>query len=198
MNRNLLSLLTLGSLALASAALAGPEAGKKAAAGNPVVVIETSLGTVKAELYPDKAPITVKNFLEYVDAKHYDGTIFHRVIDGFMVQGGGFDKAMAEKPTRAPIRNEAANGLRNVVGTLAMARTAVPDSATAQFYINVKDNAFLDHKDPSPRGIGYAVFGKVTAGMEVVDRIKKVRTGNRNGMGDVPVEPVIIKSIRRG
>jgi peptidyl-prolyl cis-trans isomerase A (cyclophilin A) len=197
MNRTLLSLLTLGAVALGPEALAGPEAAKKAA-GNPVVVIETSMGTVKAELFADKAPITVKNFLEYVDGKHYDGTIFHRVIDGFMVQGGGYDKAMTEKPTRAPIKNEASNGLKNVVGTLAMARTAVPDSATAQFYINVKDNAFLDFKDPSPRGIGYAVFGKVTAGMDVVDRIKKVRTGQKNGMTDVPVETVTIKSIRRG
>jgi cyclophilin family peptidyl-prolyl cis-trans isomerase len=169
-----------------------------AAARNPVVVISTSMGTIKAELYPDKAPVTVENFLKYVDDKHYDGTIFHRVINDFMIQGGGFDDKMTEKNTRAPIKNEAANGLKNSVGMLAMARTSVPDSATAQFYINVKDNAFLDFREPSPRGIGYAVFGKVIEGMDVVQKIKAVPTGFANGMQDVPKTPVVIKSVRRG
>ncbi|MFM7201235.1 MAG: peptidylprolyl isomerase [Myxococcota bacterium] len=167
------------------------------AADKPVVVIETSLGTIKAELYPDKAPITVKNFLSYVEAKHYDGTIFHRVINDFMIQGGGYDEQLREKSTKAPIRNEAANGLKNTVGTLAMARTSIPDSATAQFFINVKDNFFLDYKNPTPQGIGYCVFGKVTEGLDVVTKIKAVRTSSgSNGMGDVPVTPVVIKSVR--
>jgi cyclophilin family peptidyl-prolyl cis-trans isomerase len=193
-------LLTAGALAFSNPALAGPEAKKAAAATakNPVVVIKTSMGTVKAELYADKAPITVKNFLDYVDGKHYDGTIFHRVIDGFMIQGGGFDKDLNEKKTRAPIKNEASNGLKNTVGTLAMARTPAPDSASSQFFINVKDNAFLDFRDPSPQGIGYAVFGKVIEGMDVVNKIKAVKTGNKGGMGDVPLAPVTIESIRRG
>jgi cyclophilin family peptidyl-prolyl cis-trans isomerase len=138
-------LLAAGAMMWASPVLAG-------AADKPVVVIETSLGTVKAELYPDKAPITVKNFLSYVEAKHYDGTIFHRVINDFMIQGGGYDEQLREKSTKAPIRNEAANGLKNTVGTLAMARTSIPDSATAQFFINVKDNFFLDYKNPTPSG----------------------------------------------
>jgi cyclophilin family peptidyl-prolyl cis-trans isomerase len=193
-------LLTAGALAFSTPALAGPEAKKAGAAvaKNPVVVIKTSMGTVKAELYADKAPITVKNFLDYVDGKHYDGTIFHRVINNFMIQGGGFDKDMNEKKTRAPIKNEASNGLKNTVGTLAMARTPAPDSASAQFFINVKDNAFLDFRDPSPQGIGYAVFGKVIEGMDVVNKIKAVKTGNKGDMGDVPLAPVTIESIRRG
>lgn len=183
-------LLAAGALVLASPVFAGP-------AEKPVVVIETSLGTIKAELYPDKAPITVKNFLAYVEAKHYDGTIFHRVINDFMIQGGGFDEQLREKSTKAPIRNEAANGLKNTVGTLAMARTSIPDSATAQFFINVKDNFFLDYKNPTPQGIGYCVFGKVTEGLDVVNKIKAVRTGTgANGMGDVPMTAVVIKSIR--
>lgn len=164
---------------------------------NPVVVFKTNHGNIEVELYEDKAPISVKNFLEYVDAKHYDGTIFHRVIDNFMIQGGGFDSAMKEKTTRAPIKNEASNGLKNTVGTLAMARTMVPDSASAQFFINVKDNAFLDFRDPSPQGIGYAVFGKVTKGMDVVNKIRAVPTGTSNGMQDVPQQPVVIESARR-
>jgi peptidyl-prolyl cis-trans isomerase B (cyclophilin B) len=162
---------------------------------NPVVIIKTSMGTIKAELYPEKAPISVKNFLEYVDAKHYDGTIFHRVIKGFMIQGGGMDKTMKEKTTRPPIKNEAANGLKNQKYMLAMARTSIPDSATAQFYINSVDNAFLDYKNDSPQGIGYAVFGKVIEGQDVVDKIEKVETKKP---GDVPVTPVVIESIRKG
>ena len=199
------SLLPILAISLAAPAFAGappakpatPAAPAAAKTNNPVVIITTSMGTVKAELFQDKAPITVKNFLDYVDAKFYDGTIFHRVINNFMIQGGGFDANMSQKPTKETIKNEAANGLKNTVGTLAMARTAIPDSATAQFFINVKDNAFLDFRDPSPQGIGYAVFGKVIEGMDVVDKIKAVPTGMKNGMGDVPTAPVTITSIRR-
>lgn len=162
-----------------------------------VVVMETSLGKIEIELNREKAPKSTENYLTYVDAKHYDGTIFHRVINGFMIQGGGFDDKMKEKSTRAPIPNEAANGLKNERGSIAMARTMDPNSATAQFYINVVDNPALDFRDPSPRGIGYAVFGKVTSGMDVVDKIKAVATGVKNGMEDVPSTPVVIKSIRR-
>jgi cyclophilin family peptidyl-prolyl cis-trans isomerase len=161
------------------------------------VLIETSMGNITAELFDDKAPKTVANFLEYADAKHYDGTIFHRVIGNFMVQGGGFDEQMNEKPTRAPVENEASNGLKNEVGTLAMARTPIPDSATSQFFINVQNNAQLDFKDPSPEGIGYCVFGKVTGGMDVVDAIKKMKTTHRNGMANVPETPVVVKHISR-
>ena len=158
----------------------------------PIVVVETNYGTIKVELYPEKAPKTVENFLKYVDDKFYDGTIFHRVISNFMIQGGGFEPGMKEKQTRPPIKNEASNGLSNKRGTLAMARTNQPDSATAQFYINVKDNLFLDQARARD-GVGYCVFGKVIAGMDVVDKIKEVKTGR----GDVPVEDVIIKSVRR-
>lgn len=164
---------------------------------NPVVVMETSMGAVKIELFPDKAPVTVENFLAYVDAKHYDGTIFHRVIEDFMIQGGGFEPGLNPKRAkRGPIRNEASNGLSNERGTLAMARTNEPDSATDQFFINVNDNARrgLDRKAGSA---GYAVFGKVIDGMDVVDRIRHVKTGNAGGHDDVPVKDVTIKSIRR-
>lgn len=193
----LMALFCLLGISMAQATVA--QAGAPAAAPvakNPVVVFETSMGTIKAELYPDKAPITVKNFLSYVESKHYENTIFHRVIDGFMVQGGGFDKDMREKTSKAPIKNEAANGLKNTTGTLAMARTSVPDSATAQFFINVKDNSFLDFRNPTPQGIGYCVFGKVVEGMDVVNKMKAVRTGTKNGMQDVPMEPIIIKSVK--
>ena len=157
----------------------------------PVVVMETSLGTIKIELNEDRAPISVQNFLSYVDDKFYDNTIFHRVIDGFMIQGGGFEAGMKQKQTRAPIKNESPNGLSNVRGSIAMARTNNPDSATAQFYINVADNArSLD----APR---YCVFGKVTEGMDVVDKIKAVNTGSRGGHQDVPTQDVLIKSVRR-
>ena len=169
----------------------------KTTPANPVVTIETSEGTVKAELFADKAPVTVKNFLRYADERFYDYTVFHRVIDGFMIQGGGFDPDMKQKPTHPPIVNEAGNGLKNLRGTLAMARTSVVDSATAQFFINVADNNPLDHRSTSPDGFGYAVFGRVTEGMDVVDKIKKVRTTTVAGMKDVPEKPVIIRSIRR-
>ncbi|OGV42743.1 MAG: hypothetical protein A2X46_04665 [Lentisphaerae bacterium GWF2_57_35] len=164
---------------------------------NPMVVIKTTQGDIKVELDSQKAPISVENFLKYVDDKYYNGTIFHRVISGFMIQGGGFTPAMVQKPTRAPIKNEAANGLKNVRGTLAMARTQVIDSATSQFFINVVDNGFLDYKAPTMQGMGYAVFGKVVEGMDVVDKIKSVKTGNKGGMGDVPVETVEIVEIVR-
>jgi len=156
---------------------------------NPMVLMSTSMGDIKIELYEDKAPVTVKNFLGYVNDKFYDGTIFHRVIPNFMIQGGGFEQSMKQKPTKAPIKNEAANGLKNDVGTIAMARTGDPDSATAQFFINVVNNDGLNR--PKPDGHGYAVFGKVVDGMDVVHKIEHVQTATR----DVPVEPVVIKSI---
>lgn len=161
------------------------------------VVIETNLGSIEVELDAEKAPVTVANFLSYVDESFYDGTIFHRVIPRFMIQGGGFTADMAQKKTKAPIRNEAANGLKNTRGTIAMARTMVVDSATAQFFINTVDNAFLDFRSPTPQGFGYAVFGRVTSGMEVVDAISAAKTGVRNGMRDVPLDTVVIKTVRR-
>ena len=161
------------------------------------ILIETSLGTMTASLDEEKAPVTVANFLAYVDKGFYNGTIFHRVISGFMIQGGGFEPDMRQKPTAAPIRNEAANGLRNERGTLAMARTSVVDSATSQFFINHRDNAFLDYRAPTPQGFGYAVFGKLTAGLDVLDKIAAVPTRNVGPYGDVPVEPVVILSVRR-
>ena len=159
-----------------------------------IVKLDTSMGNIVIELNEQAAPVTVKNFLGYVEAGFYDGTIFHRVIPGFMIQGGGFTKQMAEKDTRAPIINEAKNGLSNEKGTIAMARTSDPDSATAQFFINHRDNDFLNYIDESKAG--YAVFGKVTEGMDVVDAIASVETTTRNGMDDVPVEPVIIQSAK--
>ncbi len=162
--------------------------------GRPVVILDTSMGTVKVELYPDKAPVSVENFLAYVREGHYDGLVFHRVIPGFMIQGGGFTKDMREKrPSRPPIRNEAGNGLKNARGTIAMARTNVVDSATAQFFINVANNDFLDHVDNTPRGFGYAVFGKVIAGMDVVEKIVAVPTGTVRMFQDVPKSPVTIE-----
>ena len=163
----------------------------------PKVAMETDKGRIVIELYPDKAPKTVKNFLAYVDAGHYNSTIFHRVIPNFMIQGGGMSAAMKEKPTNAPVKNEADNGLKNQRGTVAMARTQVPDSATAQFFINTVDNDFLDHKTKTPQGWGYAVFGKVTEGMEVVDAITKVKTASRGGHQDVPVDTVMIIKVER-
>lgn len=165
-----------------------------AGAANPVVEMRTSQGTIVLELFADKAPKSVANFLEYVKSGHYNGTVFHRVIDGFMVQGGGFDSAMNEKPTRAPIENEARNGLRNEPGAIAMARTADPHSASSQFYINLVDNRFLDY--PSRDGWGYAVFGKVKQGFDVVQKIGHVKTGVSKGMPDVPQQPVTIESVR--
>jgi peptidyl-prolyl cis-trans isomerase B (cyclophilin B) len=158
-----------------------------------MVKLHTTLGTIVLELDAAKAPETVKNFLAYVEAGHYDNTIFHRVIDGFMIQGGGFEPGMKQKPTNAPIQNEADNGLKNDRYTIAMARTGDPHSATAQFFINVKDNAFLNHTAPSGQGWGYCVFGKVVEGMDVVDKIKGVKTGSKGFHQDVPVEDVVIQ-----
>lgn len=157
-----------------------------------MVKLHTTLGTLTLELDAGKAPKTVENFLQYVRDGFYDGTIFHRVIDGFMIQGGGFVPGMTQKPTRAPIENEASNGLKNETYTIAMARTPDPNSATAQFFINVKDNGFLNFTSPTPQGYGYAVFGKVVEGTEVVDAIKTVKTGTRAGHQDVPLEDVVI------
>lgn len=158
-----------------------------------MVKLHTNFGTIVIELDAAKAPETVKNFLAYVEAGHYDNTIFHRVIDGFMIQGGGFEPGMSQKPTNAPIQNEAANGLKNDRYTIAMARTGDPHSATAQFFINVKDNAFLNHSAPSGQGWGYCVFGKVVEGMDVIDKIKGVKTGTKGFHQDVPVEDVVIQ-----
>jgi cyclophilin family peptidyl-prolyl cis-trans isomerase len=161
----------------------------------PLVTLETSLGRVRVELDKQHAPISVDNFLKYVRAGHYDGTIFHRVIPGFMIQGGGFDAQMSEAPVRPPIKNEAKNGLRNERGTLSMARTNEPDSATSQFFINVKDNPALDF---GVRGAGYAVFGRVVEGMDVVDKIVAVSTTTRGNHQNVPVTPVVITRAREG
>ena len=160
-----------------------------------MVVIETSAGTITAELYKDRAPVSVENFLRYVADGHYTGTIWHRVVPGYVIQGGGYTPDMREKPTRRPIQNEATNGLSNVRGTLAMARTRAARSATAQFYINVATNTALDHRGFSPEDFGYAVFGRVLEGMDVVDRIAAVKTGGRDGMENVPVTPVLIKAV---
>ena len=161
-------------------------------------VIETSMGTITMELDEAKAPLTVANFVQYAKEGFYDGTIFHRVIDGFMIQGGGFTRDMNQKETREAIRNEAMNGLKNDRGTIAMARTMVVDSATSQFFINLVDNDFLNFQNPTPQGFGYAVFGKVTDGMDVVDAIGKVRTGNVGYFQNVPEETVVIRKITVG
>jgi cyclophilin family peptidyl-prolyl cis-trans isomerase len=163
---------------------------------NPVVVLDTSMGTLKIELFEQKAPITVANFLKYVDDKHFDGTIFHRVIPDFMIQGGGFEAGLREKQTRAPIKNEAGNGLSNERGTIAMARTSEPDSASAQFFVNLKNNTFLDRANARDK-VGYAVFGRVIEGMDIVDKIAQVKTANRGGHEAVPVQDVVIKTARR-
>lgn len=168
------------------------------AADNPVVEMVTSMGTVKIELYPEKAPITVKNFLKYVDDGFYNGTIFHRVIPKFMAQGGGYTPALEKKKTNPPIKNEAGNGLSNKRGTISMARTPEPDSASAQFFINVVDNSAGLDRDLSQRNFGYAVFGKVTSGMDVIDKIVDVETKTVSGFGrDVPVKDILIKKIKR-
>ena len=167
------------------------------AAQNPKVVLETSMGDITLELYPDKAPATVKNFLTYTDEKFYDGTVFHRVISGFMIQGGGMTADMNEKPTHSPILNEADNGLKNDRGTIAMARTNDPNSATAQFFINAKDNTFLNFRSKTIEGYGYCVFGKVTKGLDVVDAIEKTPTTTKGFFQDVPAKPVIIKKAYR-
>lgn len=163
---------------------------------NPVVTVTTNKGNIRIELDAAKAPITTENFLNYVNDGYYDGLIFHRVIPGFMIQGGGFDSQMKQKATKAPIKNEAGNGLKNQTGSIAMARTNVVDSATAQFFINVKDNDFLNQKNTSIDGFGYAVFGQVIEGMDVVRAIEKVKTGNRGMHQDVPIEAVVIQSAR--
>ncbi|MBF0359865.1 MAG: peptidylprolyl isomerase [Oligoflexia bacterium] len=166
-----------------------------ATTANPKIIIKTNMGNMEAELFQDKAPISVKNFLSYMEKGHYKDTIFHRVINDFMIQGGGFDKNLKEKPTNTPIKNEANNGKKNEVGTLAYARTSAVDSASAQFFINVADNSFLDHRDNSDRGFGYAVFGKITSGMPVINRIKMVKTTTKGAYENVPVEPVVILEI---
>jgi len=161
------------------------------------VELETNYGKIILELDQKKAPETVKNFLGYVESGHYNGTVFHRVIDNFMIQGGGFKEDMTQKKTKDPIKNEANNGLSNEIGTVAMARTGVVDSATSQFFINVKDNAFLNHKNESPAGYGYAVFGRVIEGMSIVNRIKKVRTKTVSGYANVPEEHIVIKAAKK-
>jgi peptidyl-prolyl cis-trans isomerase A (cyclophilin A) len=184
------ALPALGALFLTMAVPDGASA-----QANPQVLIKTSAGEIVVELYPEKAPKTVANFLQYVDDKHYDGTVFHRVIGNFMIQGGGFGRDMKQKPTRAPIPLEARSGLKNDTGWLAMARTSVPDSATSQFFINVVDNDMLNH--PQPDGHGYAVFGKVVKGMDTVNTIRAVKTGTSGMHRDVPVEPVVIEAVTR-
>ncbi|HAG94572.1 MAG: peptidylprolyl isomerase [Pseudomonadales bacterium] len=159
-----------------------------------MVILHTSMGDIKLELNKEKAPVTVENFVGYVNDGHYNGTVFHRVIDGFMIQGGGFDKDMQQKPTKDPIKNEANNGLKNDLGTIAMARTQDPHSASAQFFINIKDNDFLNFSAESTQGWGYAVFGKVVDGMDVVNQIKEVKTGRHGFHQDVPMDPVIIET----
>lgn len=162
---------------------------------NPIVLIKTNKGDIKVELFQKEAPNSVKNFLQYVKDGHYNNTIFHRVIDGFMIQGGGFTKDFKQKPTKAPIKNEADNGLKNTRGTLAMARTSVVDSATNQFFINVADNSFLDFRSKTPSGYGYAVFGKVIEGMDVVDKIKGAKTGSNGMYQDVPKDTIEILEV---
>jgi peptidyl-prolyl cis-trans isomerase A (cyclophilin A) len=192
MSHSLIVIMLVVGLGANLALGAGPAAAQ-ADEKHPVVILDTTAGEIAIELDREKAPITVDNFLKYVDDKFFDNLIFHRVIPNFMVQGGGFDAQIQQKRegVRAPIRNESGNGLINTRGTIAMARTSDPNSATCQFFINHADNAFLD------QGAGYAVFGKVTAGMDVVDKIAQGRTTTRAGMRDVPVDPVVIKSARR-
>jgi len=188
MKRSMFVSLVFLLIALSGTAFAG-------LSEKPIVTMETTKGVIVFELYPEKAPKTVDNFLRYARWGHYDGTIFHRVIPGFMIQGGGLDKDMKRKLTEMPVKNEADNGLRNVRGTIAMARTPDPHSATDQFFINTKDNAALDHTSKTPQGWGYTVFGRVIKGMGVVDAISKVKTSRRGSRKDVPVEPVVIISV---
>ncbi len=200
MNKTIISSL-IATVAAVSAMAEGTNSTPETKKDTPMtinVVIDTSLGTIKAELYQDKAPITVSNFLAYVDESFYNGTIFHRVIPNFMVQGGGFTQDMNQKPTKAQIKNEAANGLKNDRGTLAMARTGVVDSATCQFFINLKNNDFLNYQNATPQGFGYCVFGKVTEGLDVLDKMAAVKTGRHPaGHADVPVETLKIISVTR-
>jgi len=177
------------------ASIAFADAGETAA-GNPKVELDTSKGKIVVELFTAKASETVKNFIDYVEAKFYDGTIFHRVIPNFMIQGGGFTSDMKRKPAKEPIKNEADNGLKNMRGTIAMARTGDPHSATAQFFINTANNDFLNHKSKTPQGWGYVVFGKVTAGMDAVDAISSVKTVTRGGYRDIPAETITIRSAK--
>jgi cyclophilin family peptidyl-prolyl cis-trans isomerase len=198
MKTSVSTVATTVAVAVAVAALAllvGPAAGKtkKVTKESNMVEMQTSLGTIKIELYPDKAPITVANFQSYAKDGFYDGTIFHRVISAFMIQGGGYDAAMNRKETKGAIKNEAANGLKNLAGTIAMARTSDPDSATAQFFINTKDNPSLDYTKTSA---GYCVFGKVVEGMDIVTKIEGVKTTTKSGMRDVPVDTVTIQSVK--
>lgn len=183
------SILAIAGIALAATFSVAPTMAQEA----PKVKLATSMGDIVVQLDPAKAPKSVENFLAYVNAKHYDGTIFHRVINGFMIQGGGFTADMVQKPTKSPIPLEASNGLKNDTYTIAMARTGAPDSATAQFFINVKDNDFLDHTAPTVQGWGYAVFGQVVDGMDVVEKIKGVSTTMKSGHQDVPVDDVVIE-----
>jgi cyclophilin family peptidyl-prolyl cis-trans isomerase len=200
--RNHLVIVALLSTFLGPAAASALEAqvsqapAETPAPGNPVVAISTSFGEITVELFKDRAPVSVDNFIRYMAEGFYEGTVFHRVKKGFMIQGGGYTPDLTEKPTHAPIQNEATNGLRNVRGTIAMARRMSLRSATSQFYINVVDNRMLDHVGFSPDEFGYAVFGRVLTGMDVVDRIASVPTKTQGEMEDVPVEPVVIKSVR--
>ena len=177
-------------LVLASIGVATANSGDKV-----MVEMHTSKGLITLVLDAEKAPVTVANFIEYVNSGHFDGTIFHRVIPGFVIQGGGLESGMKEKPTQAPIENEADNGLKNVTGSICMARTNDPHSATSQFFINLKDNQFLDHTEKSPQGWGYAVFGQVTGGMDVVEAIAAVQTGNAGFHQDVPVEDIVVEKV---
>lgn len=186
---------TLAAFALSAAIVAPANAQPKGKSENPMVLVKTSMGSFKIELFAKEAPITVANFLNYVDKKFYDGTTFHRVMPTFVIQGGGFDKNMVQKKTLAPIKNEAKNGLKNLKMTLSMARTSEVNSATSQFFINVQDNAALDHQNEAQ--YGYAVFGKVVQGWEVIEKIKGVKTGNKGPHQNVPEKPVIIESMMR-
>jgi peptidyl-prolyl cis-trans isomerase A (cyclophilin A) len=177
-------------------ACAGIAGAAETSAKNPIVLMQTNLGAIKLELFAQKAPLSVKNFLDYAASGFYDGTVFHRVIPNFMIQGGGFTADMKQKKTNAPIKNEADNALKNLRGTVAMARTMIVDSATAQFFVNTIDNGFLDHTDKTTKGYGYAVFGRVVEGMDVVDKIARVRTGVRSNFSDVPLTPVVVESMK--
>ena len=189
-NSRAAAFLSAVSLLLASIGVATANSGDKV-----MVEMHTSKGLITLELDAEKAPVTVANFIEYVNSGHFDGTIFHRVIPGFVIQGGGLESGMKEKPTQAPIENEADNGLKNVTGSICMARTNDPHSATSQFFINLKDNQFLDHTEKSPQGWGYAVFGQVTGGMDVVEAIAAVQTGNAGFHQDVPVEDIVVEKV---
>jgi peptidyl-prolyl cis-trans isomerase B (cyclophilin B) len=189
-NSRAAAFLSAVSLLLASIGVATAHSGDKV-----MVEMHTSKGLITLELDAEKAPVTVANFIDYVKSGHFDGTIFHRVIPGFVIQGGGMESGMKEKPTQKPIENEADNGLKNVTGSICMARTNDPHSATSQFFINLKDNQFLDHTEKSPQGWGYAVFGQVTDGMDVVEAIAAVQTGNAGFHQDVPVEDIVVEKV---